>query len=85
MIYNNNIKLHTNEDLLSIIQTFYGNSKVWIVELADLLHTTYNTARNLTREAGFYRHKQYKKVTLKSFTTQPYAMKVIKEKNLKIV
>lgn len=74
-----------NKELLEIIHSFYGQSKVWLTGLAGYLQITRHGASCLAREAGYYRHKLVKQVSLATFTSSPYASFIIKKKGLDII
>ena len=74
-----------NKELLKKIHSFYGHSVDWLPGLAAELQITRNSASCLAREAGYYRHKLVKQVSLSTFTTSPYASFIIKKKGLAII
>ncbi len=78
--------LKTNKDLFDAVHNLYGHSPEWIEGLARELQVTYNTARHLAKECGYYRHKLITtELSLDEFTEKPYAKYVIKKKQLDIV
>jgi hypothetical protein len=74
-----------NKELLERIHSFYGDSKGWLSELAGELQISRHGASCLAREAGYYRHKLVKQVSLATFTSSPYAKFIIKKKGLGII
>ena len=79
------VTLNSNKDLFDNIHNLYGHSLEWATGLANELQLPYSTTLHLCREAGYYRHKLVKNVSLSEFTKQPYAAYVIKKKGLVLV
>ena len=66
----------TLEYLFNKVNDLYGNSNMWISDLAKELGITYSEARQLTKEAGYYRHKKCEPVTLDQFEKKPWAQHI---------
>lgn len=63
----------TMQELLDTINDNYGKSHMWESDLAKLLGISNNAAGYLVREAGYYRHKQIRQVSVNEFKNKPYA------------
>ena len=74
-----------NKELLERIHSIYGSSKGWLIDLAGDLQISRHGASCLAREAGYYRHKLVKQVSLATFPSSPYASFIIKKKGLDII
>lgn len=79
--------MRTDKDLYDAIIHLYGHSHLSQLELASKLEVSYNTARHLTVECGYYRHRLVNPaaVSLREFTVKPYATYVIRSKGLSII
>ena len=63
----------TMGELYDCINHTYGESRMWISDIAKSLGITYSAARHVVSEAGYYRHKRVRQISLSEFGNMPYA------------